>query len=71
MTAGPAQITSDAEQLFLAGFVKHDGYFLGGFGQRGHREAITNPRPGRPPRSAGRPASIVERTLRRASGSPS
>lgn len=33
--AGPAQITSDAKSLFKAGFSKHDGYFLGGFGQYG------------------------------------
>ncbi len=35
VAAGPAQINSDAESLFLAGFAKHDGYFLGGFGQYG------------------------------------
>jgi len=35
VAAGPAKITSDAEQLFMAGFAKHDGYFLGGFGQYG------------------------------------
>ncbi|MGO9899527.1 MAG: DUF1214 domain-containing protein [Solirubrobacteraceae bacterium] len=35
VAAGPAQIKKDAEQLFLAGFAKHDGYFLGGFGQYG------------------------------------
>ena len=32
---GPAKINKDAEQLFLSGFAKHDGYFLGGFGQYG------------------------------------
>jgi hypothetical protein len=33
--AGPAQIESDTESLFLAGFDKHDGYLLGGFGRYG------------------------------------
>lgn len=35
VAAGPAQIQSDTESLFLAGFDKHDGYLLGGFGHYG------------------------------------
>jgi hypothetical protein len=35
VAAGPAQISTDAKALFLAGFGKHDGYLLGGFGHYG------------------------------------
>jgi hypothetical protein len=35
VAAGPAQIKKDIEALFLAGFDKHDGYLLGGFGTYG------------------------------------
>ncbi len=35
VAAGPARITSDTEDLFLAGFEAHDGYLLGGFGRYG------------------------------------
>lgn len=35
VAAGPAQISADAKSLFLAGFAKHNGYFLGGFGSYG------------------------------------
>ena len=34
-SAGPTQIKTDAKALFLAGFAKHDGYLLGGFGHYG------------------------------------
>lgn len=33
--AGPGQIEKDIRSLFLAGFGKHDGYLLGGFGRYG------------------------------------
>nr|WP_319376339.1 DUF1254 domain-containing protein [uncultured Methanoregula sp.] len=33
--AGPAQIKNDTPALYLASFDKHDGYWLGGFGQYG------------------------------------
>jgi len=35
VTDGPTQIKADAKQLFLAGFNKHNGYLLGGFGKYG------------------------------------
>ena len=35
VAAGPAQIAADAEALFLASAVIHDGYWLGGFGRYG------------------------------------
>jgi hypothetical protein len=33
--AGPARIQKDARDLFVSGAKKHNGYFLGGFGQYG------------------------------------
>jgi hypothetical protein len=35
VAAGPNQIKADAKSLYVSGFAKHDGYFLGGFGQYG------------------------------------
>ena len=35
VAAGPNQITNDTKELFSADFAKHNGYFLGGFGQYG------------------------------------
>jgi hypothetical protein len=35
VATGPAQIKKDTDELFLAGFDKHNGYLLGGFGQYG------------------------------------
>ena len=35
VAAGPAQIQQDLASLFRAGFDKHDGYLLGGFGRYG------------------------------------
>ena len=35
VAAGPAQIQQDLASLFHAGFDKHDGYLLGGFGRYG------------------------------------
>jgi hypothetical protein len=33
--AGPAQISADTKELFVADFAKYDGYLLGGFGHYG------------------------------------
>ncbi len=35
VAAGPAQVQQEAKSLFSAGAQKHNGYFLGGFGQYG------------------------------------
>ena len=35
VAAGQNQIKADASSLYLSGFAKHDGYFLGGFGRYG------------------------------------
>jgi hypothetical protein len=35
VAAGPAQIRNDTQSLFLAGFDRHNGYLVGGFGQYG------------------------------------
>ena len=35
VAAGPGQIQKDTQNLFLAGFGKHNGYLLGGFGRYG------------------------------------